>query len=166
MLPLEILLPRLVLLANHVLLQEPHAMAKLLPHAGKCLQLHLPAPTLPLLNSWLGQPKPVRLTVTPAGLFELAPAAAEPNLEVTLAWPDAGQLMDMLRTRQRPDMHITGDAQFAEAISWLAQHVRWDIAADLQHWFGLPLAASFSSVRDHLKSTAERWQAGRSQNQR
>jgi ubiquinone biosynthesis accessory factor UbiJ len=166
MLPLEILLPRLVLLANHVLSQEPHAMAKLQPHAGKCLQLHLPAPTLPLLNGWLGQPKPVRLTVTPAGLLELTPAAVEPNLEVTLAWPDAGQAWAMLRKRQRPDMHITGDAQLAEVISWLAQNVRWDVAADLQHWFGMPLTASLGAVRDHLKNTAGRWQAGRSQNKR
>lgn len=162
--PLNLALPRLLLLVNHVLSQEPQAMAKLQPHAGKCLHAHMPTPPLPLLERWLGTPAPLRLCITPAGLFELTPPTGEPALEVTLAWPTTDKAWQMLRTRQRPDMQIAGDARLAEAVSWIAQHIRWDVAADLQQWFGMPAAASFDTVREHLMQTAKRWQADRSQN--
>jgi len=39
-----------------------------------------------------------------------------------------------------PAMDIQGDAAFAADVHWLAEHLRWDIAADLERLFG-PAAA-------------------------
>lgn len=170
MLPSDIFVPRLVLLANHVLSAEPVAMQKLQPHAGCCIELKVSVPerfaqSQATLGRWLPQLQAMRLSLTPAGLLEWTPQASV-SLTVSLGAPSLTEAWQMLKHRQRPPMQIEGDAQLAEAISWVAQNVRWDVAADLQHWFGMPLAASLGTVRDHLKSTAERWQTGRSQNQR
>ncbi len=65
-------MPRLVLLANHVLSSEPMAMQRMQPHCGKCIHLHLRDIPAPL--SWL--PSGVTVVVTAAGLLEWQPEAS------------------------------------------------------------------------------------------
>ncbi len=158
----QMIQPRLVLLANHVLSSEPVAMQKLQAHAGKRLELRFQPPTQTLLNSWLPKPEPLLLAVTPAGLLEVAPASSGIDLSVILGVPTLSEAWQMLRQRQRPPLQVEGDAHLAEAVSWVAQNVRWDIAHDLNQWVGVPAAASLDHFRDRLDQTVARWRQSRS----
>jgi ubiquinone biosynthesis protein UbiJ len=35
-----------------------------------------------------------------------------------------------------PQLQLAGDAQFAADVNWLADNLRWDVAADLERLFG------------------------------
>ncbi len=157
----QVIQPRLVLLANHVLSAEPVAMQKLQAHTGKRLELRFQPPAETLLNRWLPKPDPVLLTVTPAGLLELASESSDVALTVILGVPTLGEAWQMLRQRQRPPLQVEGDAHLAEAVSWVAQNVRWDIAHDLNQWVGVPATASLGILRDRLDQTVTRWRQSR-----
>src|SRR3954471_3252487 len=62
---------RMVLLVNHVLMQEPEAQARLARQSGRVLPAQW--------RSFV-----VRLVATPAGLLDLAPQAVAPDLTLTL----------------------------------------------------------------------------------
>src|SRR6476661_3203750 len=62
---------RLVLLLNHVLMQEPQAMDRLRRQAGRIVE-----------GRW--RIFQVRLVATPAGLLDLASQAAAPDLTLTV----------------------------------------------------------------------------------
>lgn len=157
----QMIQPRLVLLANHVLSAEPAAMQKLQAHQGKRLELRFQPPAETLLNRWLPKPDPLLLAVTPAGLLELTSESSDMALTVILGVPTLAEAWQMLRQRQRPPLQVEGDAHFAEAVSWIAQNVRWDIAHDLNQWVGLPAAASLGHIRDRLDQTVARWRQSR-----
>lgn len=138
------LLDRLVLLVNHVLSQEPQAMARMVPHAGRCLRLEaapLPAlPMLPALPVALPQLPALWVQVTPAGLLERVDEARTPDLlaRLDLSSPLTAALQ-MARGAAWP-ISIEGDAQLAADVDWLVKNVRWDLADDLQRLVG-PVAA-------------------------
>jgi ubiquinone biosynthesis protein UbiJ len=130
-------LPRLTLLLNHVISSEPAAMSRLRPHTGKSLQLDCAGPP-----GWPVLP-PLVFEITPAGLLEWqgnAPLARPADLRMAL---DASQplpfLMDSVRGT-RPRLDISGDAALAGDVSWLVDHLRWDIEDDLAPWVG-PIVA-------------------------
>lgn len=161
--PYEVLLPRLVLLANHVLSGEPVATQKLQPHADRCMELRFTPPAnLPMgpLARLLPELKPVRLSITRAGLLELTPTAV-PTLTVTVAAPSLAEAWDMLRNRRRPPMQIEGDAHMAEAVSWVAQNIRWDVQHDLMQWVGTPLTVGLGAVRNRVEQSVARWRQSR-----
>jgi ubiquinone biosynthesis accessory factor UbiJ len=160
----DFLISRSVLLANHVLSGEPVAMQKLQPHAGRCIELRFDMPqglAQSPLSRLLPKPEPLRLSISRAGLLEWTPSA-EVALTVTLGVPSLAQAWDMLRHRTRPPMQIEGDAHLAEAVSWVAQNVRWDVAHDVSQWFGTPVAAGVSMVRSRVEQSVARWRQGRS----
>ena len=124
---------------NHVLRSEPVALARLVPHAGRELSMEL--------NGWprlLPPPLPMRWRITPAGMFEwcgagLAPAmAADLRISVDAANPAA--LLARALTGERPSVLVEGDAALAADIGWLLQNLRWDVAADLERFFGPAVA--------------------------
>ena len=127
---------RATLILNHVLGGERVATERLLPHAGKTLQLHL--------GAWPSAlPPPPRLAwrVTPAGLLEWCgepPAAPELTLRLMLDHPAA--LASHLLSGALPPMDVAGDAHLAADVNWLTQNLRWDVAADLERLFP-PLVA-------------------------
>lgn len=175
---------RLVLLLNHVVASEPQASARLRPHAGRTIDLRFsgsPTPSLPLLARWLPAdltPSPVRLRVTPAGLFELdeapvpAPteAAAAPTdtasdvandatrgltLTVRLSAP-----LSMLRQGlrgERPEVQIEGDAALAEVASWLMKNLRWDVEDDLARWLGHTPTELLRQLGGHVRQALQRF---------
>ena len=113
---------RLVLFLNHVLMQEPEAQARLARQKGRVVRLQ-----------W--RDFHMQLTATPAGLWELAPAAT-PDLLLTVT--DASPL-DLARHTLRgdkPGVRIEGDVQFAAEVNWLVDHVRWDAEEDLSRLVG------------------------------
>jgi len=115
---------RLVLLFNHVLMQEPEAQARLARQAGKFIQAH-----------W--RVFSMRVVATRAGLLELAPPSDVPaDLTLTLTEGSPLQLAQAALRGDKPPVHIAGDVQFAAEINWLVEHVRWDLEEDLSRLLG------------------------------
>ena len=137
---------RLVLLLNHVLGAEPVAVARLKPHAGA--RLTVLAEGWPrLLQVLWPQPAPLEVRVTPAGLLELMPMRADAaadlgpaDLEVQLDTSDPAALAARVMAGGTPSLQLRGDAQLAADVNWLAENLRWDVAADLERLFG-PVSA-------------------------
>lgn len=155
-------LDRLVLLVNHVLSAEPGAAERLKAHAGR--QMEIAVATLPpVIGSLLPPPPPVRLTITPAGLLERAddaagvPGASAPALKVALDGAAPLRWLQALRAGGRPPMEIQGDVGLAADVSWLADHVRWDIADDLARLVGDLPAQQLARVGEGLKAALQRF---------
>lgn len=129
---------RLVLLVNHVLMQEPEAQARLARQAGKVVQAH-----------WRGFS--MRLGATRAGLFEVLPRAdagaqAAADLTLTLTEESPLQLAQAALRGDKPPVHIAGDVQFAAEINWLVDNVRWDAEEDLSRLVGDAPAHAMADV--------------------
>ena len=129
------LMDRLVLVVNHVLAAEPQALARLMPHRGRVLQLDLLQ--LPRL---LPAPPPLAFLITPAGLVEWCQAPVEADLRVKLEAANPAALALRLLGGESPKLVIEGDAQLATDVDWLLKNLRWDVADDLHRLFGPTLA--------------------------
>lgn len=114
---------RAVLLVNHVLMQEPEAQGRLARQSGRVMEAR-----------W--RVFVVRLAATPAGLLELAPATATPDLSLTVTEESAWALGQAALRGEKPPVRIVGDVQFAAEINWLVDHVRWDLEDDLARLVG------------------------------
>lgn len=127
---------RVTLLVNHVLGAEAVATDRLMPHAGKTLQLQL--------DDWprlLPPVPPLAWQVTPAGLLEwLVDGPAVPTLTLRVAADNPALLAARVVGGQTPAVDLAGDAQLAGDVNWLMQNLRWDIAADLERVFPPVLA--------------------------
>jgi ubiquinone biosynthesis protein UbiJ len=130
---------RLVLAINHVLQQEPEAMARLTRQAGRVVEAHW--------RAWS-----VRVQATPAGLLELAPADAQPDLTLTLTEESPLALAQAALRRDKPPVRIAGDVQLAAEVQWLVDHVRWDMEEDLSRLVGDTPARGIAGV---LRSMAD-----------
>lgn len=124
---------RFTLLINHVLSGESAATARLKPHAGRCIALHL--------HAWpavLPPPPAMAFRVTPAGLMEWCGAepAVPTDLHVTVDASNPALLALGWLSGRSPAMDIVGDAALAADVHWLADNLRWDIADDLERLFG------------------------------
>lgn len=156
---------RLTLVFNHVIAAEPAAVDRLRQHAGRTLALEL--------QRWPAVlPRPPRMAwrITPAGLLEHlagADAAANLDLQLTLDAANPAALLAGLLAGTPPPLQIDGDAQLAADISWLAQNLRWDAAADLERVFGPAVASTLQRVGAGLAAglkaalgLAQRWRGG------
>jgi ubiquinone biosynthesis accessory factor UbiJ len=114
---------RLVLLFNHVLMQEPEAQARLARQANRVLEARWRAFVM-------------RMVATPAGLLDLAPAAAQPDLTLTLTQESPWGLAQAALRGDNPPVRIEGDVEFANEVNWLVEHVRWDLEEDLSRLVG------------------------------
>jgi ubiquinone biosynthesis protein UbiJ len=114
---------RLVLLLNHVLMQEPEAMERLGRHQGRTVLLQWRHFTL-------------HLQATPAGLVDMASAGAAPDLTLTVAEESFAALAQAVARGDKPGVRIEGDVQLAADVNWLAEHVRWDLEEDLSRLVG------------------------------
>lgn len=133
---------RVVLLINHVLQQEPQAMERLRAHAGRMALVQWRVFTL-------------ALRATPAGLLELADAAAHADLRVECSEGSPLALARGALRGERPPIRVEGDVQLAADIQWLAEHLRWDLEEDLARFVGdVPahtLASATRRVLDALR---------------
>jgi ubiquinone biosynthesis protein UbiJ len=115
---------RVVLLLNHVLMQEPEAQARLVRQSGKIVHA-----------GW--RDFTMRVAATPAGLLEVVPESGTPaDLTLTITETSPFQLAQAALKGDKPPVHIAGDVQFAAEINWLVEHVRWDIEEDLARIVG------------------------------
>ncbi len=123
---------RLVLFLNHVLMQEPEAQARLAQQQGRVVRLQ-----------WRGFH--LQLAATPAGLWELVPAAT-PDLLLTVTDSSPLELAKSALKGDKPGVRIEGDVQFAGEVNWLIEHVRWDAEEDLSRLIGDAPAHTLANI--------------------
>lgn len=142
---------RLVLLLNHVLMQEPQAMQRLARQRGRVMQLR-----------W--RQFSLRLAATPAGLLELAAGDGANDLTLTLTDESAARIAQQLSDGQKPAVRIEGDVMLAAEVNWLVDHVRWDLEEDLSRVIGDAAAHALVRAARHaaqlLRGFASRRQVG------
>lgn len=114
---------RAVLFLNHVLQQEPEAQQRLVRQQGRVVQFQWRFVTL-------------QLVATPAGLLDLAPEGAVPDLTLTVTQDSPFDLVRSTLRGDKPSVQITGDVQLAAEVNWLVDHVRWDVEDDLARVIG------------------------------
>jgi len=114
---------RVVLLLNHVLMQESQATARLARQKGRTV-----------LVQW--QTLSFKVLVTPAGLLDLASGSGLSDLVLTLTEPSPLALVQGLVQGGKPAVRVEGDVQLAADVNWLTDHVRWDLEADLARIVG------------------------------
>lgn len=114
---------RAVLFLNHVLQQEPEAQQRVFRQQGKIVQFQWRFVTMALV-------------VTPAGLLDLAPAGAVPDLTLMLTEESPLGLARITLSGGKPPVQIVGDVQLAAEVNWLVDHVRWDVEDDLARVIG------------------------------
>ncbi len=135
------LMDRLVLVVNHVLLAEPQALQRLLPHRGRVLRLDL--------RQWpslLPAPPPLAFVITPAGLVEWCREPVDADLRVRLDAGNPAALALAWIGGNMPPLVIEGDAQLAADVDWLLKNLRWDVADDLDRLFGPAVAHQLSRL--------------------
>jgi ubiquinone biosynthesis protein UbiJ len=114
---------RLVLFLNHVLMQEQEAMDRLVRQRGRVARVQ-----------W--RIYSMALQVTPAGLFNLAPEGAAPDLRIEVTETSPFALAQTALRGDKPAIRIEGDVQLAAEINWLVDHVRWEVEEDLARVVG------------------------------
>ena len=139
---------QLVLVINHVLQQEPEAQARLARHKGEVVEAR-----------W--RQFVLRLAATPAGLFDLADAAARADLTLTVTEASPLALTQAALRGDKPQVRIAGDVQFAAEINWLVDHVRWDVEEDLARLFGDGPAHALAQGARAMASALARFAGGR-----
>ena len=76
------------------------------------------------------------LVVTPAGLFNLAPEGASPDLQLEIADSNPLALAQVALRGDKPAIRIEGDVQLAADLHWLVDNVEWDVEEDLARIVG------------------------------
>jgi ubiquinone biosynthesis accessory factor UbiJ len=134
---------RLVLLLNHVLMQEPEATARLARLKGRVVRVQ-----------W--RTLSMTLAATPAGLLERSTTDAVADLSLLVVDESPIAILQTALNGGKPNIKIEGDVQLAAEVNWLADHVRWDVEEDLSRILGdAPAHAVVSTVKqvvDGLKS--------------
>jgi ubiquinone biosynthesis protein UbiJ len=114
---------RIVLLLNHVLMQEPQAMTRLARQVGRIVLLQWRNMTF-------------KVVLSPAGLLDLAGADAPADLVLVITEESPLVITQLVLQGDKPAVRIEGDVQLAAEVSWLIDHVRWDIEEDLARILG------------------------------
>jgi ubiquinone biosynthesis protein UbiJ len=138
---------RLVLLINHVLQQEPEAQARLRRQAGRLIEAQ-----------W--RVFHIRLQATPAGLLDLGPIGAAPDLTLTVTEDSPWQLAQAALRGDKPPVRIAGDVQLAAEVQWLVDHVRWDLEEDLARIVGDAPAHAMGQVARGMAEGLRRFVGG------
>ena len=131
---------RVVLLLNHVLMQESEAMTRLARQKGQVM-----------LVQW--RSFSFKLAATPAGLLDLAAPEAVPDLTMTLTNESPLALAQAAFRGEKPGVRIEGDVQLAAEVNWLTEHVRWDLEEDLARVMGDVPAHTLSQAAKAMTST-------------
>ncbi len=128
---------RIVLLLNHVLMQEAEATARLTRQKGRVM-----------LVQW--RSFSFKLEATPAGLLDLASLQAQPDLVLTMTDESPLALVQAALRGDKPAVRIEGDVQLAAEVNWLTEHVRWDMEEDLSRIMGDVPAHTVSQMAQGL----------------
>ena len=136
---------RIVLLLNHILIQEKEATSRLARKKGQVI-----------LMQW--RFFAIKLIATPAGLLDLAGAAAPPDLTLVVTQESPIAIAQALLRGDKPGVRIEGDVQLAAEVNWLVDHIRWDIEEDMSrimgdvpaHMLGRAVRAAADALRQFI----------------
>ena len=135
---------RLVLFLNHVLMQEKEATDRLVRQKGRIARVQWRAYSLSLV-------------ITPAGLLNLAPESAVPDLRLEVTDTSPITLAQAALRGDKPSIRIEGDVQLAADVNWLVDHVRWDIEEDLARIVGDAPAHGLAQAARNALQTLRQW---------
>lgn len=130
---------RIVLLLNHILMQEPEAQDRIRRQQGRAARL-----------VW-GKFE-ITLVATPAGLLErplggfLLAQSLTPDLVVRLTQTALPDIVAAVSQGEKPSVTIEGDVQLAAEVAWLVDNLRWDMEEDLSRVIGDVPAHTLSKV--------------------
>ncbi len=130
---------RIVLLLNHVLMQESEAMARLARQKDRIM-----------LVQW--RTFYFKLIATPAGLLDLAAPETKPDLVLTLTDESPLALAQAVLKGGKPAVRVEGDVQLAAEVNWLTEHVRWDMQEDLARIIGDVPAHTLSQMAQAMST--------------
>jgi ubiquinone biosynthesis protein UbiJ len=134
---------RVVLLLNHVLMQEPAATERLARQKGRVV-----------LVCW--RHFTFRVTMTPAGLLDLVGAEAVADLTLTMTQESPLEMAQALMQGDKPAIRVEGDVQLAAEINWLVDHLRWDLEEDLARILGdAPAHTLVQTVHSMVQALAQ-----------
>lgn len=139
---------RVVLLLNHVLMQEPVSQERLKRQKGK-----------PVRVQW--GDFHLTLSATPAGLLERPTDPVKPELSVTLTQTSPLDLVQSLLLGDKPAVDIQGDVQLAAEVAWLVDNVRWDVEEDLSRVVGDAAAHTLARAARSSATAIKGFAAGR-----
>lgn len=139
---------RIVLMLNHVLQQEPQATQRLLALQGKVLMFY-----------W--RQFHFKLSVTPAGLLDLADPSATADLTLSVLEESPIALVQSALDGIRPSVRIEGDVELASTLNWVISNVRWDLEEDLSRLIGDAPAHALARAVRRMKEGVQRFIAGR-----
>lgn len=106
---------------NHLLAAAPWAREKLIPFSGKRARLVL-------------KPFPLEFRIAPDGTFESL-GTGKPDVEIALQAQSPLALLQGREAMMR-GAHITGAADFAEALGFVLRNLDWDAEEDLSRVVG------------------------------
>jgi ubiquinone biosynthesis protein UbiJ len=118
---------RIVLLLNHILMQEQEACRRLARQKDRVVQLQ-----------W--RKFSMKMVATPVGLLDLALSEAKPDLVLAISEESPALVVQGMLRGDRPAVRIEGDVQLAAEVNWLVDHVSWDLEEDLARVLGDALA--------------------------
>jgi ubiquinone biosynthesis protein UbiJ len=131
---------RIVLLLNHILMQEKEATSRLARQNGRVVHMQWRS---------LG----LKLIATPAGLLDRAPDESKADLVLAVTEESPLVLAQAALRGDKPAVRIEGDVQLAAEVNWLVDHVRWDIEEDLANVIGdAPAHALGQAARSMAKA--------------
>ena len=139
---------RAVLFLNHVLQQEPEAQQRLVRQQGKVVRFEWRFITM-------------QLVATPAGLLDIAPEGAVPELTLIVAETSPLGLARASLRGDKPSVRIIGDVQLAAEVNWLVDHVRWDVEDDLARLIGDVPAHTVGNVARRAAVAIRQFAGGR-----
>lgn len=144
---------RLILLVNHVVMQEKEAQDRLTRKKGSVIHVRWGIVA-------------ADLRITPAGLFErISPhvvPAVKPDLLVSVAAGSPVTALQSILAGKPPLVTIEGDVQLAAELGWLAENLRWDVEEDLSRVLGDIPAHAIADVGRRLMSSLKQFAAFRS----
>ena len=137
---------RVILLVNHVLMQEPAATTRLKRQQNRTLQI-----------SW--RQLQLSCRITPAGLLERTALRNSPDLSLHISQESPLAIIQGLAQGDKPTMQVQGDVMLAADINWLVDHVRWDMEEDLSRVFGDAAAHHMASFFKRVASALREFAA-------
>ena len=133
---------------NHLLAREDWALQQLLPHAGK----------VACIDTQMLQ---IRLRIAVDGYLEAVAPDASADVTIRIQASDVPLILQN-RERAFSYVKIEGDADLANTISRLSEHLRWDAEADLSRVIGdipaVHLVAGSKSLIANVQQAHQRLQ--------
>lgn len=121
--PMSLLALPFLSAVNHLLRAEPWARERLRPYAGKVAALSAP-------------PFRFAFTVDSEGLLQRTDDGIVPAVSIAVPLSALPRFATEGQQAMLADVKLEGDAQFAQAIAEVAQHLRWEPEEDLSKVVG------------------------------